>query len=171
MRRPGIRSAAAMLAILLPAAAKLAGDSQTRVGPPLEVRTPDGKVLQVRSLKGRVVVLDFMTTVCPSCRMASAGLQKLYQELGPKGFCPVGIALNVDAPPALESYRREHRLTFTLGTAGRASVLDYLQHPPEKPFYVPTLVLLDRQGRIRAIEVGWKGEEALRTAVLKLLTK
>jgi peroxiredoxin len=142
-----------------------------RPGPPIEVRTLDGGSLKVHQMKGKVVLVDFMTTVCPTCKVASAGLQKLYQELGPKGFCPIGVALNVDSPAALKDYGQEHRLTFPLGTTPRAEVGSYLDHPADKPLMVPTLVLLDRRGRVCSVEVGWKGEDALRASVLKLLAE
>jgi peroxiredoxin len=142
-----------------------------RPSPPLEVRTLDGKVLKVHRMKGKVVLVDFMSTVCPTCKLASAGLQNLYRELGPKGFYPVGVALNVDSPAALKDYGQEHRLTFALGTTPRADVGVYLDHPADKPLIVPTLVLLDRRGRLCSVEVGWKGEDALRASVLKLLAE
>lgn len=122
-------------------------------------------------MKGKVVVLDFMTTVCPACREASAGLEKLYREFGARGFQPIAVALNVDSPAALREYCQQHGLTFLCGTASRADVGSYLQHPADKPFLVPTLVLLDRQGRIRSIDTGWRGEEQLRTEIMKLLPK
>ncbi len=155
-------------------ASQPAGDPPKKVmmpNPPLEVHTAGGKPLRVDRMKGKVVLLDFMTTVCPSCRMVSAGIQKLYRELGPKGFQPICIALNLDSPSPLKDYGREHGLTFTLGTASRADVDTYLKHPPERPFLVPTLVLLDRMGKINSIDVGWKGEEPLRAAIMKLLAK
>jgi peroxiredoxin len=137
----------------------------------LEVRTADGKTLKIHQMTGKVILVDFMTTVCPACKMASAGLQRLYEELGAKGFYPVAVALNVDSTAALKDYRDEYRLTFPLGIASRTKVLSYLNHPADQPFMVPTLVLLDRKGRFRAIDVGWKGEDALRTRVFRLLAE
>jgi len=155
-------------------AAQQSGESTSEVrrpGSALEVNTLDGKVLKVHQMKGKVVLVDFMTTVCPSCKMASAGLQKLNQELASKGFCPVGVALNVDSPSALKDYRQELGLTFSLGTAPRAEAMGYLEHPPDKPLMVPTLVLLDRRGRVCSVEVGWRGIDAVRTSILKLLAE
>jgi peroxiredoxin len=120
--------------------------------PSLGVRTTDGRTLKIEQTRGKVVLLDFMTTACPSCKMASIGPQRLYEELGPKGFQPIGIALNVESLSLLKEYGSERGLTFTLGTASRAGVSSYLKYPPDKPFLVPTLVLLDRRGR------GWWGE-------------
>lgn len=160
-----------LLALLPLMAAHESTDTGSRPGPPLQVKTVNGGIVQVQRLKGKVVLLDFMTTVCPSCSMASTGLQKLFLELGPKGFHPIGIALNVDSASALNQYGRDRGLTFPLGTVPRAEVGAYLQHPPDKPFLVPTLALIDRKGRIRLIEVGWKGEEHLRAEIVKLLAQ
>lgn len=164
-RRGWMRCAALLIGMSLAAS----GAPPPRPG--LEVKTSGGKVLRVQQLKGSVVVLDFMTTVCPSCKEASAGLQRLHVELGRKGFRPVGIALNVDTPAALTEYAKQNGVTFTLGTASRESVAAYLQHPPGRPFLVPTMVLLDRRGRVHSIDVGWRGEQHLREQIVKLLGK
>jgi hypothetical protein len=101
--------------------------------------------------------LDFMTTVCPSCSLASAGLQKLFTEPGPKRFHPIGIGPNLALALTLQEYGWNHGLTFPFGTVPHAEVGAYLQHPANKLSLVPTLALIDRNGRIRLIEVGWKG--------------
>jgi peroxiredoxin len=131
----------------------------------------DGKSLKIQQMKGKVILVDFMTTVCPTCKVASAGLQKLYQELGSKGFCPIGVALNVASADALKDYAVEHGLTYSLGTTAREDVASYLNHPAGKPLLVPTIVLLDRRGRVCSVDVGWKGEDTLRASVLRLLSE
>lgn len=140
-------------------------------GPSLEVQTVDARVLKIHEMKGKVVLLDFMTTVCPSCKLASLGLQKLYQDFGPKGFHPVAVALNVDSPAPLKDYMREHGLSFPFGMTPRNDIVKYLSHPQDRPMYVPTIVLLDRRGRIYSVEVGWNGEEAVRRQIVKLLAE
>ena len=167
-----VSAATALAALAGPAVAQeavVAAAAQRRPGPPLEVNTLDGKSLKIQRMKGKVVLLDFMTTVCPTCKAASAGLQSLYQELGPKGFFPVVVALNVNTPGELKLYALEHGLTFAVGITAREGVGSYLNHPADKPLRVPTLVLLDRSGRVCSIEVGWKGADAIRASVLKLL--
>jgi thiol-disulfide isomerase/thioredoxin len=137
--------------------------------PPLEVPTIDGKMVPVHKQPGKVVLVDVMTTSCPSCKQASAGIQVLYQELGKKGFLPVAIAIDPQAPSMLPFYRNLYGLTFPVGIVGRDEVLRYLDHPTDKPLYVPTLVLLDKQGRISMKQVGWPGEQEIRSAVTRLL--
>jgi thiol-disulfide isomerase/thioredoxin len=127
--------------------------------------------VRVDRLRGKVVLVDFMTTVCPACKQASAGIQRVYAELGTRGFHPMAVALNEASPPSLGAYALMLGLTFCLATTPRAEALRYLQHPADRPLLVPTLVLLDRQGRVCSVEVGWRGEETLRARVLKLLSE
>jgi peroxiredoxin len=154
-----------------PSAQDLIPDATDRKpGPALTVRTMLGDV-PVGSFRGKVVLLDFMTTTCPACRQASRGIQKVYSELGSHGFQPLGVALNAGSPFELATYALEHQITFDLGTAPREEILSYLRHRFDRPLLVPTLVLLDRHGRVCSTEVGWRGEDALRASVLKLLSE
>ena len=139
--------------------------------PPLEVHTVEGKVVQVSSLPGKVVLIDIMSTTCPSCKLASEGIQKLYQQLGGKGFLPVAIAVDQRAPNLLAFYRNVYQLTFPIGVTSREDILGYLKITPNRPLYVPTLVLLDKRGRTCATQVGWTGQEELRAAITKLLAE
>lgn len=165
-------------AILAPAAAGFLRAGQAAPGristlgaksPPLDVPTIDGKTIQVHKQPGKVVLVDFMTTSCPSCKKAAEAIQALYREFGDKGFLPVAIAMDPQASSMLPFYRNLYGLTFPIGTLERDEVIRYLDHPDGRPMYVPTLVLLDKQGRIFMKEVGWIGEEKLRSAVTRLL--
>jgi peroxiredoxin len=137
--------------------------------PPLQVRTLDGQIIEIHKQAGKVVLVDFMTTTCPMCKQASAGIQKLYQEFGSQGFLPVALALDSNAASVLPLYRNLYGLTFPVGMIAREEVLRYLDHPADKLMMVPTLVLLDKRGRIAKKQVGWTGEPELRTIIAGLL--
>jgi peroxiredoxin len=143
--------------------------SERRKSPALSIRTVDGQTLEVLKQRGKVVLVDVMMTTCPGCKMASEGIQRLYQQLGSKGFLPVAVAIDQRAPNVLAFYRNVHGLTFPVGVASRQEVLSFLSHPANKPLMVPTLVLVDKRGSISATRVGWTGEQEIRLAVTKLL--
>jgi len=143
--------------------------SERRKSSALSIRTIDGQTVEVANQPGKAVLVDVMMTTCPSCKLASEGIQKLYQQLGGKGFLPVAIAIDQQAPNALAFYRNLYGLTFPAGVTSRQEVLSFLGHPANKPLMVPTLVLLDKRGRICATQVGWIGEQELRLAVTRLL--
>lgn len=149
----------------------LASAATPRRSPPLEIATTDGKSFKVHEQKGKVVLIDIMTTVCPTCKVASSGIQKVYADLGGKGFSPIAVALDVGAPFMLFGYKQQFGLTFPIGVATREVITGYLEHPISKPLMVPTLVLLDRQCRIVSVDVGWRSEAELRASVLKLIAE
>jgi thiol-disulfide isomerase/thioredoxin len=138
--------------------------------PPLRVRTIDGQAIEIDRQTGKAVLVDFMTTSCPTCKLACAGIQNLYRELGGKGFLPVALAIDPQAPNVLPLYRNVYGLTFPVAVLPREEALRYLHHPTDKPMLVPTLVLLDKGGRVSMTQVGWSGEQPLRSAVNKVLS-
>lgn len=139
--------------------------------PPLQVTTLDGQVLQIDKQAGKVVLVDFMTTTCPTCKKAAAGIQQLYREFGSKGFLPVALAIDPQAANVLPIYRNLYELTFPVAVVARDDVIRYLAHPANKPMLVPTLVLLDKRGRIVSKKVGWTDDQELRSAIAGLLNE
>lgn len=170
LRRAVLALGAAPLAAAQPKAPQGATDPAARPkSPPLSVRTLDGETLEVANQRGKVVLVDVMSTTCPSCKLASEGIQRIFQQLGGKGFLPVAVAVDQQAAGVLAFYRNVYRLTFPVGTCSRDEILAYLQLPAGKPLMVPTLVLIDKRGRISATQVGWTGEQELSAAVRALL--
>ena len=148
-----------------------AGSEMGKKSPPVQVRTIDSEIIEIHRQTRKVVLVDFMTTTCPSCKQASVGVQRLYQEFAGKGFLPVAIAIDPQGVNVLPIYRNLHGLTFPVGVVAREDVVRYLDHPADKPMLVPTLVLLDNRGRISKTQVGWTGERELRSAIAKLLNE
>ncbi len=60
-----------------PRAGLLAAGSKA---PDWELKTPDGKVVSLKSLHGQVVVLEFWATWCVTCNVAMPGVQKVHDE-------------------------------------------------------------------------------------------
>jgi peroxiredoxin len=136
---------------------------------PLTVYTARDRKLELERLKGRVVLLDFMTTTCPACKRASVEIEALFRELRSDGFMAVAVALNFTSFEDLDSYRRQHGLTFPIGGAPRERIAEYLNHPTHMSIYVPLIVTIDRRMRIRDKQTGWKGEQKMRQQIRALL--
>jgi peroxiredoxin len=121
-----------------------------RKAPELAVQLLNGRQVLLSELRGKVVLLEFLHTTCPHCQQDSALIEQLYKELGPRGFQPVGVAFNENAPQLLPDFVRQLGLSYTIGIAPRDTVIQYLQHPLGKPLYVPQMMFVDRKGMIRA---------------------
>lgn len=62
--------------------------------PELSFATPEGKMLSLSSLKGKVVLLDFWASWCKPCRMENPNVVKLYNQYKDKGFTVYSVSLD-----------------------------------------------------------------------------
>jgi thiol-disulfide isomerase/thioredoxin len=121
--------------------------------------------INLESLRGKVVYLDFWASWCGPCRISFPQLEQLRTELGPKGF--EVLAVNVDENKAdAEKFLADVPVTYPVvhdgnGVTPKAYGL----------LGMPTGYLIDRQGIVREIHQGFRksdGDE-LRTAIVALL--
>jgi thiol-disulfide isomerase/thioredoxin len=148
-RFPAILFAAVLLAVLprVGAAAIKVGDAF----PDLATYKLEGKLPD--SLKDKVVMIDFWASWCEPCKDSFPAMEDIHKRYGPKGL--VVIAINVDENRAdMEAFLKQNRATFTL-------VRDASQKLVEKAGIatMPGSFLIDREGRVRFVHTGYKGEE------------
>ncbi len=145
-----------------------------RKAPELIIRLPGGKQIKLSDFRGKVVALEFLLTTCPHCKRTSSTMERVYRDLGPKGFQPLGAAFNDGAESLVAGYVQELGLTYPVGYTDRDTVIAFLQHPVMLTLWTPQLVLIDKKGMIRAQYPGThqffrNEEENLRYMVERLL--
>jgi thiol-disulfide isomerase/thioredoxin len=119
-----------------------------RPSPEMVVRLNGGEQLLLSKYRGKVVALEFLLTTCPHCQRCSGVINKLYEEYGPKGFQPIGAAVNDGAENLVIGFVHNLGLKFPVGVANREMAYNYLGITANT--YFPTLVFIDRKGVIRA---------------------
>ena len=92
-------------------------DLGPRVGEPLaDFTLPDmtGQQVQLAGLRGQVVFINVWTTWCPPCIEEMPTIQRLHEQLEPKGL--VVLAINMDAlgRQTVEPFLARRRLTFPI---------------------------------------------------------
>jgi thiol-disulfide isomerase/thioredoxin len=130
-------------------------------------------------LKGKVVILDFFAHWCGPCIRAFPMVRELYTDLKPKGLEVVGITSyygyygaqqGLDKAQEFEkmkSFVKEKEMTwpvaFTDGSANEAYGVSAIPH----------MVVVDRKGVVRFVEVGFNPAEKgkLRSTIEKLLAE
>src|SRR5271154_3951414 len=65
----------------------------------------NGKRIALSSYKGKVVVVQFLSTSCSHCQAMSQMLTRLQAEFGPKGFQAIGVAFNEADAAMVKRYR------------------------------------------------------------------
>ena len=88
-----------------------------RVGQPLaDFTLPDmnGEPVQLAALRGRVVFINVWTTWCPPCIEEMPTIQRLYEELHPKGLEILAINMDALGRQTVEPFLDKRRLTFPI---------------------------------------------------------
>ncbi|GIW70969.1 MAG: hypothetical protein KatS3mg102_0511 [Planctomycetota bacterium] len=129
-----------------------------------------GEPLRLRDFRGQVVLVDIWGTWCPPCRAEIPHLIELYQRYKGKGFAIVGLSRErVGGEQAVELVREfasEHEIPYRLGVIEA----DFLKKIPGFQGF-PTLLFIDRQGRVRLVKVGYTEGVVLEGVIEKLLAE
>jgi len=123
-----------------------------RPSPEFAVMMPGGKPLPLHTLKGKVVLLAFISTTCPHCQALTQELAGIQRDYAPRGVQVIESAFNDGVTEkAVQDFVQQYHPGFPVGLNDRTSVMSYLQYSvlSQKPLYVPHLVFLDRHGVIR----------------------
>ena len=137
--------------------------SQPNVGDKAkEITLPDakGKNINLSSLKGKVVLIDFWASWCVPCRKKVPEIKKTYSKFKPKGFEIYGISLDDDATSWKQAIK-EDRITWLHVNDAKGDVAGLWNVN-----YIPNTFLLDKTGKIIAINPSL---EELNTLLQKLL--
>jgi thiol-disulfide isomerase/thioredoxin len=135
--------------------------------PALKGKTLDGAEVDLEALRGKVVLVDFWATWCVPCRRELPLLEKLHAEYRDKDLVVLGVTVGEDQT-VVSRFVKAASITYPMlaldeaadGTAQIVAALSLTSFP--------TIVLVDREGKIKSYEVGARGETALRDDLTKL---
>lgn len=136
--------------LLLCVASLAAGAEIPRPSPDFKVFLNDGRQIHVSEYKGKVVVLAFILTTCPHCQFTSQVLTKLQQEFGPRGLQVIASAIDDMSKMLVPDFVKRFQPAYPVGYNERETAEDFLQHPVMYRLLMPQVVVMDRQGTIRA---------------------
>ena len=122
--------------------------------PTLIVETIHGERIDLRSLRGKRVVLDFWATWCKPCIEAIPDLNRLAREWGPD-VVVVGITYEDRAHVA--PFAREKKMEYRVAATGG----DDLPAPFGEIDTWPTVFFIDRDGRIQSVLEGYHHYDCL----------
>jgi len=124
----------------------------------------EGREVTLDQFRGKIVMLDFWATWCGPCRMTMPILEDLQKEFRDEMTL---LAVNIqESADQVLPYVREHNIQSTVLLDLRGSVTTAYGANS-----IPMHVLIDRQGIIRHIQIGYgsRMEAELRAEISKLL--
>ena len=129
-----------------------AGATTVAIGQPapdIALSNPDGKVMKLSDLKGKVVLLDFWASWCGPCRRANPSVVAAYNRFKNKGFEIYSVSLDKDKDKWVEAIKQDD-----LKWAYHVSDLKFWNSQAAQLYKVqaiPQQYLIDRSGKIQAI--------------------
>ena len=133
--------------------------------PDFTLHSVGGSNLRLKEQRGQVVLLNFWATWCGPCREEMPHLNRLYEKYRASGFVLLGVNVDEDARNAAgTSSKLGLQFPVLLDTDKKVSRLYQLST-------MPSTVLIDRDGRVRYIHLGYKGgyEETYEKQIRELL--
>lgn len=145
------------------------------VAPDFTLPALKGPATTLASTKGRVTLLAFLVSTYHACRQLAPDLQKLHEEFGSKGL---GV-LSLYTEPQTEGRVRLEKFLTTHPQLTMPALLDLDDGkvPTVASRYrvssCPAVFLLDKEGKIAALFVGWSPQRAqeIRDALARLGVK
>jgi len=131
------------------------GGQEPPTAPDFTLRDIYGREFSLSDFRGKVVILDFFATYCGPCKTQVRELKKLKEQFG-DDLVIISISVSPeDTDEELRSYAEENGITWRVAR-DTASVGDAYN-----VLYLPTLVVVDPEGRITARHVGLTDSETL----------
>jgi len=138
--------------------------------PILKIDNFNGGKIDLAALKGKVVLLEFWAGWCPSCKKSMPTLEKLFNELSPKGFEIIAVAMDKDK--TWKKYGSEKKAaelsklySFKFGWGDKSVSNAYGNFNS-----IPTIIIVDKKGNLfKKVSSSERSEENLRKLIRSLL--
>ena len=117
-----------------------------QVAPELNMVNPEGEIITIESLKGKIVLIDFWASWCGPCRRENPNVVKLYNQYKNQGFDIYSVSLDKDKTKWINAITKDNlswpnHVSDLKGWSSAATSIYGFRG-------IPYTVLIDREGRI-----------------------
>ena len=165
------RSFTYLTVLLLLVAALAAGCTSGESGQGLSGGAPDfllpavdGSMVRLSDHSGKVIIVDFWATWCPPCVEMLPVLSKLHRNFSDKGLVVLGVSMDRDGLGALGTFVHENMIPYKVLLGN-----DKVSRSFGGISTIPTLFIIDREGRMVRKLIGYHSYGQLKDQVSKYL--
>lgn len=133
--------------------------------PELTFNTIEGKKIEMSSLKGQIVLVNFWATDCPGCIAEMPKLVETYNAYHAKGLEIIAVAMPTDSISQVQTYVQKNKLPFPVAHDSNAEITTHF----DDVRLTPTTFMIDQQGHLMGKIIGEIDFTALRSQLDKSL--
>ena len=136
-----------------------------QIAPNFSAPNPQGKLIELNKIKGKVTIIDFWASWCKPCRVENPNLVKLYDEYHSKGLEIISVSLDREAQKEfwIKAIEKDQLNWYNI------SNLKFWQEPIAKLYGVnsiPATFIIDENGiliakKLRGAQLDQKIKELL----------
>ncbi len=123
-----------------------------------------GNEVRLSDFDGRVRIVDFWATWCPPCVREIPHFQTLYETYRGKGLTVIGISMDQGGPRMVRRFAKKIGMDYPtlMGDVKTVRAYGNIQS-------LPTTFVIDRQGRVYRMYVGYRDRAVFERDIRTLL--
>jgi peroxiredoxin len=120
-----------------------------KIAPDLSLKDLNGKELEIKQFKGKVVFLNFWATWCGPCKEEMPGMEFLHRQFKEKNFVLLTISVDYEGIKPVQDFMNKHQYTFPVLLDPKGETLDLFEVKG-----IPTTFLIDKKGKMIGKAIG-----------------
>jgi len=129
----------------------------------------DGAKVELKKMKGKVVLLTFWSTRCPICHREIPRLNKLAKNFAGKDV--IFLAATPETEQQVNAYIRRNPFEFDILPNSSQMMIKYASRDASGRYRIsyPAYFVIDRTGRVQMSAMGWNHVDKVDEAIKRLL--
>ncbi len=123
----------------------------------------NGNEITLDDFEGKVLFVNFWATWCPPCREEIPGFVESYGVYNDKGMEILGVSLDRQGVRVVKKFAEQYEINYPMAIGTQQLIQDY--RPGQ---YIPTTIVIDREGKIRHRHIGYMDKSVLEKYFLQL---
>ena len=136
-----------------------------RPAPEFARKALDGRAVDLKNYRGKIVLLDFWATWCSPCLVEMPTFSEWQKEYGPQGLTVIGVSMDDDERTARKAVNKlKPGYTIVMGDAKLGTLYGGVMG-------LPLIFLIDVNGVVRGRFEGETDPKAIEGAIKRLLKR